>query len=240
MATKIFKYRFVRILLGLAAICILAPLALVVLYKFVQPPVTMLMVERRFFADAPRKVSELRHDPVPMEQISRNMVFAAMAGEDQKFLDHDGFDFEAIEKAVKHNETHHKKFGASTISQQTAKNAFLWETRSYVRKGLEFPLTMAIELIWGKRRIMEVYLNEVELGPGVFGVEAASEYWFHEPASRLTPHQAALLAACLPSPRKFKPVNSSAFVANHADWIEEQMGFMDQGQIAAQLDLPRR
>jgi len=240
MASKILKNRFVRALLWIAAFCVIIPLALVVTYKFIQPPGTLLMVERRYFAVGPHKISEIKHEAVPLEKISRSMVFAAMAGEDQKFLDHNGIDFEAIEKAMKHNESHKKKFGASTISQQTAKNVFLWETRSYVRKALEVPFTMAIELIWGKRRIMEVYLNVVELGPGVFGVEAASQYWFHVPASKLSSHQAALLAACLPNPRKFNPRNPSSFVDGHADWIEEQIGFMNQAETADRLDLPKR
>ena len=133
------------------------------------------------------------------------MALAVLAAEDQNFLQHHGFDLPAIEKALKHNQSHQRKRGASTISQQTAKNVFLWEGRSWLRKGLEVPLTLAIELLWGKRRILEVYLNVAEFGPGVFGIEAAARYWFQVPASRLSRRQGALLAASLSAPLRANP-----------------------------------
>lgn len=221
-------------------IAIAIPLVQTIAYRFIDPPFTWLMLERRFFPDEGKAIKSLKHESVSMDEISRSMVFAVMASEDQSFLDHNGLDIEAIEKAMKHNQTHRKKRGASTISQQTAKNAFLWETRSWVRKGLEVPLTLGIEAVWSKRRIMEVYLNIAEFGPGVFGVEAAAQYWFRVPAKRLSQRQAALLAACLPSPRKFNPRNPSAFVNRRADWIEQQIGFMDQQATMEELGMKKK
>lgn len=236
---RIFKLRIVRFFLVLLCITVALPLVQLVTYRFVDPPFTWLMVERKFFPDKGQEIKQLRHKAVSIENINSNIVLAVIAAEDQNFLDHNGLDLIAIEKAMKHNETHRRKRGASTISQQTAKNAFLWETRSWVRKGLEVPLTLGIEALWGKRRIVEVYLNIAEFGPGVFGIEAASQYWFKVPAKRLTRHQAALLAACLPAPRKYNPRHPGSFVSRRANWIETQIGYMDQSATLGELDLKR-
>lgn len=224
-----FQRRFVRVflwgILGLLAI----PGAELLIYRFVDPPCTLLMLARRYFPDQGRNIRQLRHDAVDLEDVAPSMVFAVLAGEDQNFLKHNGFDLPAIELAIKHNQTHRRKRGASTISQQTAKNVFLWEGRSWLRKGLEVPLTLAIELLWGKRRILEVYLNVAEFGPGVFGIEAAARSWFKVPASSLSRRQAALLAATLPAPLQHNPDKPSSRLAQRASWIEGQIRRMDQG-----------
>ena len=165
------------------------------------------------------------------------MIYAVLAGEDQNFLQHHGFDIPAIEMAFKHNRSSRRKRGASTISQQTAKNVFLWEGRSWLRKGLEVPLTLAIELLWGKRRILEVYLNVAEFGPGVFGIEAASRHWFNIPDSRLNTRQSAVLAASLPAPLTANPGRPSNQLAKRATWINGQIRNMDQKNVREELDV---
>jgi len=152
------------------------------------------------------------HDWVPLEEISTNMQKAVIASEDGTFLKHYGFDFTAMQKAFKNNERGKKLKGGSTITQQTAKNVFLWQGRSYLRKGLEAYFTVLIEIVWGKERIMEVYLNSIEMGDGVYGVQAAANYWYKTDANSLTKNQAAGIAAILPNPRKFKASNSSAYI----------------------------
>jgi len=149
---------------------------------------------------------------VPIEQISPNVVKAVMASEDDLFLQHNGFLIDAIIKAKEHNRKGKSIRGGSTISQQTAKNVFLWPKRSYFRKGLEAYFTLLIEFFWDKRRIMEVYLNVIEMGDGIYGIEAASQAYFKRSAARLTREQAALIAVCLPNPRRFSPVNPSRFI----------------------------
>ncbi len=149
---------------------------------------------------------------VPIEQIAKTMQNAVIRAEDDKFFHHHGFDFDAIEKAVKYNKTHKKQKGASTISQQTAKNVFLWPSRNWLRKGMEVYFTILIEIFWSKERILEVYLNVIELGPGVYGVEAASQKYFHKKAKALSKSQASLIAAVLPNPIKLKIDKPSAYV----------------------------
>ncbi|AVQ00064.1 monofunctional biosynthetic peptidoglycan transglycosylase [Ahniella affigens] len=160
---------------------------------------------------------------VPLDQITPEMPIAVVAAEDQRFPEHHGFDLGAIQKAYASNQRGRARMrGASTISQQVAKNVFLWQGRSWVRKGAEAWLTLWIELLWSKRRILEVYLNVAEFGPGVYGVEAAAQQYFKRPASRLTPNQAALLAAVLPNPKKFSVAAPSAYVASRQRWIQRQ------------------
>jgi len=193
-------------------------------FRFVPVPYSALMVEREvgsWFSGPPH---EIQHRWVPLEAIHPNMGLAVIAAEDQNFADHFGFDWKAIEKAVAHNERSKRKRGASTLSQQTAKNIFLWESRSWVRKGFEVYFTLLIETVWSKRRILEVYLNSVEFGDGVYGVEAASQRFFHKPAKALRPGEAALLAAVLPSPRRYKANAPSGYVRTRQDWILRQMG----------------
>ena len=152
------------------------------------------------------------HDWVPIEDISKNLQKAVIASEDGTFLTHHGFDFIAMKLALKNNQKGKKIKGGSTISQQTAKNVFLWQGRSYIRKGFEAYFTVLIELIWGKERIMEVYLNSIEMGDGIYGAQAATEYWYRKGASSLTPREAAGIAAILPNPRKYKATNSTVYI----------------------------
>ncbi len=185
---------------------------LVVLFKFVPVPFTPLMAVRALENSNEGKGLVCSHDWVPLEDISMNLQKAVVASEDGYFLKHNGFDFGAMQKAYSSNQKGRKLKGGSTISQQTAKNVFLWQGRSYVRKALEAYFTVLIELIWGKERIMEVYLNSIEMGDGVYGAEAASKIWFHKSAKNLTKYEAASIAAILPSPRKYKATNSSSYV----------------------------
>lgn len=165
---------------------------------------------------------------VSLENISTPMQRAVIASEDQEFEDHFGFDIDAIEKAMKYNETHKKKKGASTISQQVAKNVFLWQGRTWFRKGAEVYCTFLIELLWSKERILEVYLNVAEMGDGVFGCEAAAKHFWGKPASKLTEQEAALIAACLPSPVRYRADKPSDYVRKRQRAILYQMENMDK------------
>lgn len=162
-----------------------------------------------------------------MERISENLQLAVVCAEDQNFPTHTGFDFEAIEKALEHNKKGKRMRGASTISQQCAKNLFLWPQRSWLRKGLEAYFTVLIELIWSKERILEVYLNIIELGDGIYGAEAASQEFFKIPAEKLNRPQAALLAAVLPNPLEYSVARPSAYVRSRQGWILVQMKLWD-------------
>ena len=157
------------------------------------------------------------------------MKLAVIASEDQIFPDHGGFDWKSIDKAMKYNEKKPGRVrGASTISQQVAKNVFLWQGRSWIRKGLEVYFTKMIEWIWGKRHILEVYLNVAEMGKGIFGVEAASQAYFKKPAAKLTRRQASLIAACLPNPKKYTVKPISRYVAIKSGWVQRQMRFLEK------------
>lgn len=194
----------------------------VVLFRFVPVPVTPLMLSR----SAENGFTNWKHDWVPIEEISPNLQLAVVASEDQNFVKHNGFDFQAIEKAMEHNKKGKRTRGASTISQQVAKNVFLWQGRSWIRKGFEVYFTFLIELFWSKERIMEVYLNSIEMGNGIYGAEAASQYWYKKPAKKLTQREAAGIAAILPNPRKFKANNSSSYIERRKTHIVRQMGFI--------------
>jgi monofunctional biosynthetic peptidoglycan transglycosylase len=213
-------WRFLRRLVVVVLLIVLvAPPASVVVYKFVPPPITVLMVERLVEGHG------MDYRWRPIERISPALRQAVVASEDQRFCEHHGFDFTAMEKAMAANERRPDKLrGGSTISQQTAKNVFLWPGRSYVRKAVEAWYTVLIEAIWGKRRIMETYLNVVEFGPGIYGAEAASERFFHESADQLTPAQAARLAAVLPKPLAWKAAAPGPYVAKRSRKIGGAMG----------------
>jgi len=198
----------------------------VVLFKFVPVPFTPLMAIRAIENTQADKEVYLNHDWVPLEEISVNLQKAVIASEDGNFLKHNGFDFKALANAYESNQKGKKLKGGSTISQQTAKNVFLWQGRSYLRKGLEAYFTVLIELIWGKERIMEVYLNSIEMGNGVYGAQAASEYWYHKDAKDLTKYEAAGIAAILPNPRKYKAVNSSSYINRRKDKIVRVMRYV--------------
>ena len=165
----------------------------------------------------------LRHDWVPFNRISENLSLAVVCSEDQNFLSHHGFDWGAIEKAMEQNDAGRRLRGGSTISQQTAKNVFLWPGRSYVRKGFEAWFTVLIELFWSKERILEVYLNSIEMGKGIYGAEAAAQHWFRKPAARLTPDEAAALTAILPNPRKYSANPPGPYIARRKQWVKKQM-----------------
>jgi monofunctional biosynthetic peptidoglycan transglycosylase len=191
----------------------------VVLFKFVPVPFTPLMVIRAIENKMAGKENYFSHDWEPLENISVNLQKAVIASEDGTFLKHNGFDFTAMQKAYKSNERGRRIKGGSTISQQTAKNVFLWQGRSYLRKGLEAYFTVLIETIWGKKRIMEVYLNSIEMGNGVYGAEAAAQHWYRKDVSSLTPQQAAGIAAILPNPRKYSATSSSSYINNRKSKI---------------------
>jgi monofunctional biosynthetic peptidoglycan transglycosylase len=201
-------------------------LFLVVFFKFVPVPFTPLMAIRAVENKLNGKEMYCSHDWVSLEDISRNMQKAVIASEDGTFLTHHGFDFDAIQKAIKNNEKGRKLKGGSTISQQTAKNVFLWQGRSYFRKALEAYFTVLIEIIWGKERIMEVYLNSIEMGDGVYGVQSATEHWYGKKASDLTKMEAAGIAAILPNPRKFKASNSSSYIERRKSRIVKHMRYV--------------
>lgn len=213
----------------------------IALFSIVPVPFSAVMAERQIGAWLRGDFHYIAHaDWVSMSDMSPWMGLAVIAAEDQKFPDHWGFDVTAIEKALAHNERNENRIrGASTLSQQTAKNLFLWDGRSWVRKGLEAGLTLGIETVWSKRRILTVYLNIAEFGEGVFGVEAASQRYFHKPASRLTMSEAALLAAVLPNPIRFRADAPSGYVRSRQAWILRQMrqlggeGFMTENKLYA-------
>lgn len=187
---------------------------LTIFYRFVPVPYTPLMFWRSIgsvFTE--EKFVGIEKKWVPIEQISKSMQQSVIKAEDYKFYQHNGFDFEAIEKAIQYNKTHKKKKGASTISQQTAKNVFLWPSRSWLRKGLEAYFTVLIETLWPKERILEVYLNVIEQGKGVYGVEASAQKFFKKPAAKLNSSQAALMAAVLPNPIRFRIDKPSRYIS---------------------------
>lgn len=196
---KVILYVF----LGLFALSIL----LTILYRWVNPPITYLMILRKVESGYP-----INKEWISIEKLPKHTYNMAIAAEDANFIKHNGFDFKAIERAMEHNEKSKKKRGASTISQQVAKNVFLWPGRSWFRKGLEVYFTFLIETFWSKERIMEVYINIAEMGKGIYGIQAASKYYFKKDATKLTADQSALIFACLPSPLKSNPAKPSSYL----------------------------
>jgi monofunctional biosynthetic peptidoglycan transglycosylase len=194
--------------------------AWVLLYKYVNVPATPLMAIRTFESDNP---VDIQHEWVSLEDISPAMQLAVISSEDQNFPYHRGFDYEAIKKAYKDNKTGKRLKGGSTISQQTAKNVFLWPQRSWLRKSLETYFTFLIENLWSKERILEVYLNSIEMGEGVYGVQAASKYWFKKDAKYLNKYEAAAIAVILPNPRKYKATSRTAYLEERKQWVLRQM-----------------
>jgi monofunctional biosynthetic peptidoglycan transglycosylase len=192
----------------------------VLLYKFVTVAYTPLMVIRYINGTTDY---ESRHTWMPIEEISPNLQLAAVCAEDQTFLNHHGFDYEAIKRAFSENKIKKRTKGGSTISQQTAKNVFLWPQRSWLRKGFEVYFTFLIENLWSKERILEVYLNSIEMGDGIYGAEAASDYWFNKKAKDLTKQEAASIAAILPNPREFKANPRTKYLERRKTWIMKQM-----------------
>ena len=219
MATKSKKFfsRAWRIIKRVFIILFLLQLVYILILKWVNPPITATQLASWV------KGNGLKRDYVSMKQISPYPKLAVLASEDQLFPDHNGFDFKSIEKAMKHNRKSKSLRGASTISQQVAKNVFLWQGRSWFRKGLEMYFTFMIELIWGKKRILEMYLNVAEMGKGVFGIEAASKQFFKKSAKKLSRQEAAMIAASLPNPKKYTVKPMCRHVAARYPWVLRQM-----------------
>ncbi len=188
-------------------------------------PLTPLMLIRCIEQKSDGKDMRLKHDWVPLEEINERLQLAVVCSEDQNYLRHDGFDWGAIKKAMKQNKKGKRIRGGSTITQQTAKNVFLWSGRSYIRKGFEAYFTFLIELFWSKERIMEVYLNSIEMGDGIYGAEAAAQHWFKKSAIKLNKDQAAAIAAVLPNPRKYVANPAGPYMQNRKAWIKKQMDF---------------
>ena len=189
--------------------------------RFFNPIITITQIEGLV------KYQKLDRDYISFEEMGRNIKKAVIASEDQNFYRHNGFDFQAIQKAFADNQKGKKLKGGSTISQQTAKNIFLWNGRSYVRKGLEAIFTFIIEKVWSKDIILERYLNSIEMGQGVFGVEAASHYYFGKSAADLTKSEAAWIAVCLPNPKKYDPKNPSSYLSRKHSWVMRQMNYVN-------------
>ncbi|WP_240312695.1 monofunctional biosynthetic peptidoglycan transglycosylase [Flavihumibacter solisilvae] len=209
--------RLWRFLKRLLLILFIGQLVYIIVLRWVNPPITLTQIGNAFSYG-------LKRDYVSRGEMSKNARLAVIASEDQMFADHSGFDWKSIEKAMDYNQRKPNRIrGASTISQQTAKNVFLWQGRSWIRKALETYFTFMIELVWGKERILEVYLNVIEMGPGVFGIEAASQHYFKKPASRLTKAEAARIAACLPNPKKFLASPAGRYVSSRSFAIQRQM-----------------
>lgn len=224
-----FLLRRIRIVLQWVVVAFFGSTILaVVALRFVPVYFTPLMFIRLGQQISDGKTLKMHHHWVPLEEMSPSLPLAVMASEDQRFMQHHGFDFKAIEKAAKRNRTKKDKpkLGASTISQQTAKNVFLWPGRTWVRKGLEAYFTSLIEIMWSKQRIMEVYLNSIEMGDGIYGADAVAEYHFDCEAKDLTRAQCALVAATLPNPRKFSSANPSPYMLKRQRQIMRQMRFI--------------
>jgi monofunctional glycosyltransferase len=208
-----------------------AMLAYLILLKWINPPLTLTQLSSWVSGHG------MKRDYISYSSISYNAKLAVISGEDQTFPDHNGFDWNAIKKSLnppKRKKNKMKKIppgaGASTISQQVAKNVFLWQGKSYVRKGLEAYFTFMIEKLWGKERILDVYLNCIEMGDGIFGIEAAAQNYFNKPASQLTKQEAAQIAACFPNPKVYTVKPLSGFVANKSGWIIRQMNNIESDE----------
>ncbi|MBN8528690.1 MAG: monofunctional biosynthetic peptidoglycan transglycosylase [Caulobacterales bacterium] len=227
--TSQIKARGRPILMALLILAML-PIGAVIIHRFVPPPTTLLMVRQAVAGEG------LTYEWRGLNDISPRLVEAVIAAEDARFCEHRGFDFAAIEKALDSNARGRKVRGGSTISQQTAKNVFLWPGRDWIRKGLEAGYTVLIETLWGKRRIMEVYLNVAEWAPGVYGAEAAARRWYGKSAADLNAREAARLAAILPSPRRYKAASPGPYVRRRAGRVQAAMGTVrDEGLAACVL-----
>ena len=235
--SKTFVSRLWRALAWVVLMFLGLSVLAVTLLRWIDPPYSAFMLEQRIEAWVTRDRDYVfRHTWVDLARISPNLPLAVVASEDQKFPEHWGFDVEAIEKAYQLNQHSHRVRGASTISQQVAKNLYLWSGRSYFRKGLEAYFTLLIEGFWPKRRILEVYLNIAEFGAGTYGAEAASERFFHRPAARLSRSDAAVLAAVLPNPEHYSAAAPSRYVLQRRDWILSQMQALGGPEMLSEID----
>jgi monofunctional biosynthetic peptidoglycan transglycosylase len=214
--------RIGRLLKRIFIILFFSHLLYILLLKWIDPPLTITQMVSVFRGEG------LKRNYVSMKNISPNAKLAVISSEDQLFPDHDGFDFKSIQKAMKHNQKSKSLHGASTISQQVAKNVFLWQGRSWIRKALETYFTFMIELLWSKKRILELYLNVSEMGKGIYGIDAASRQYFNKPAKNLSRQEAAMIAACLPNPKIFTIHPLSRRVATRYPWILIQMNRLQE------------
>lgn len=214
-------------------IVLVSHIGYVIVLRFVNVPITITQIASIVRGDG------FQRDHASLKQISKNAKLAVLASEDQLFPDHNGFDMKSIQKALNFNKKKKGKKirGASTISQQVAKNVFLWQGRTWVRKGLEVYFTFLIELFWGKKRILEVYLNEAEMGKGIFGIEAASQKYFRKPASKLTRSEAAMIASSLPNPKRYTVKPASVYVSRKYPWVVRQMNNLEDDPDIARLIL---
>ena len=203
--------------------CVLFSVIWVLAYRFINPPITLLMIQRNWERKANDKPGKIEKKWVKFDDISDNMKRAAVSAEDQLFLQHMGFDINAIEKAYANNTKGKKMRGGSTISQQTAKNVFLWSSRSFVRKGFEAYFTLLIELLWSKERILEVYLNVIEMGDGIYGAEAAAQAYYGKSCNQMSKGEASLLAACFPNPIRWTPNKSTGYIRHRQYLIMRNM-----------------
>lgn len=232
MANKERIQKWKKLLLRALLLFFITSVGSVILFRFVPVPVTPLMVLRigeQWMEDKPVRLFK---DWTTLDAMGTTMPRAVIAAEDQKFEEHFGFDFEAIRKAQRYNERHRgkKMKGASTISQQTAKNVFLWPSRSWVRKGFEVYFTFLLEVFWSKERIMEVYLNVIETGDGIYGAEAAARHYFHKPTNKLTREEAALIASVLPNPIRWNPARPTPYIRKKANRIVVYMRDVEFGE----------
>ncbi|WP_417443252.1 monofunctional biosynthetic peptidoglycan transglycosylase [Joostella sp.] len=217
---RIFRFLF-KCFLWFVAISVIW----VLLYKWLPVPVTPLMAIRAYQQNEKQQELVWEHDWVSMDNISKNLQLAVICSEDQKFEKHNGFDVQAIEKVIRNTSEEKKLRGASTISQQTAKNVFLWPRRSWLRKGFEAYFTFLIEQLWSKERILEVYLNSIEMGDGIYGAEAASKFWFNKSASKLSKLEAAAIASILPNPLVLRASPATSYIEQREKWILKQMEY---------------
>jgi len=216
--------RLLRMCAWLALAWLVLSWLAVLLLRFVPPPTSAFMLERRIAAwRAGERNFSNRYHWISWDRLGSELPIALVAGEDQKFPQHHGFDVQAIQDAMDEAEEGERLRGASTITQQTAKNLFLWGGRSFVRKGLEAYFTVLLELTWPKRRILEVYCNVAEFGDGIYGADAAANAFFHKSPAQLSAHEAALLASVLPNPKKLHAERPSPYVQRHAEWVERQV-----------------
>lgn len=226
---KLFQ-RIWKLLKRIIIVLFVAQLVYIVALKWVNPPITVTQLISFFSGNG------LKRDYIKLNDMSPNARLAVIASEDQMFPDHNGFDIKSIEKALTTNSKKKSRIrGASTISQQVAKNVFLWQGRTWVRKGLEVYFTFMIEMIWGKERILEMYLNVAEMGKGIFGIEAASRAYFKKPAKKLSQSEAAKIAACLPNPKKYKVNPPSAYITKRYPWVVRQMNNLEGDEDLAPL-----
>lgn len=216
-------FKFFKLLLKTLIFFLILSVVSVILFRFIRVPITPLMLIRCFEQKSNNKDLILKHDWVGIEKISSNLQLAVICSEDQNYFNHHGFDFDAIEKAIISNKKSKILRGGSTISQQTAKNVFLWPGRSYIRKFFEVYFTILIEFFWSKERIMEVYLNSIEMGNGIYGAQSAALFWFNKKAINLNNDESAAISSILPNPLHYKAKPLSKYILKRKNWILKQM-----------------